>query len=85
MTVFMAWTPAELTGDVSGPWREIRVAGPGVAFLDSDDTLSRVYHELKWSLPEGSSLLVVPLQEAPKAKGLAPGTQSWLRDRIGRV
>lgn len=83
MTVFLAWTEAELPADLVGPWSEVRVAAPGVAFLDSDDTLSRVYHELKWSLPEGSALLVVPLAQAPKAKGLSPGTQSWLRGRLG--
>ncbi len=83
MTLFLAWTGAELPADLVGPWREVRIAAPGVAFVDSDDTLSRVYHELKWSLPEGSPLLVVPLAQAPKAKGLAPGTQSWVRSRVG--
>ena len=83
MTVYLAWAAVEIPADLVGPWREIRVAAPGVAFLDSDDTLSRVYHELKWSLPEGTALLVVPLEQAPKAKGLAPGTQSWVRGRMG--
>ena len=83
MTVFMAWTETDVPADLIGPWSEVRVGAPGVAFLDSDDTLSRVYHELKWSLPEGSALLVVPLAQTPQAKGLAAGTQSWLRGRVG--
>ena len=49
--------------------------------VDSDDTLSRVYHELKWSLPDDSALVVAPIGGRPKLKGLAPGTTTWLRDR----
>jgi len=57
------------------------VAAAGLLLVDSDDSLSRVYHELKWSLPEGTSLLVAPVAGTPKLKGLAPGTQTWLRER----
>ena len=88
MTVFVAWTSADLreldpARDLVGPWREVVVAAPGLAFVDSDDTLSRVFHELKWSLPEGVALTVAPVAGLPKAKGLAPGTNSWLRARLG--
>lgn len=88
MTVFMAWTSANLSEvdpshDLAGPWREVVVAADGLAFVDSDDTLSRVYHALKWSLPEGVALCVTPAADLPKAKGLAPGTNSWLRARVG--
>lgn len=84
MTVFLAWTPSDVPRETPGPWRELWPAAPGLLFVDSDDTLSRVYHELKWSLPDGTALAVVPLEVAPKAKGLAPGTQTWLRERTGR-
>jgi hypothetical protein len=84
MTVFLAWIPADLPTETPGPWREIRPAAPGLFLVDSDDTLSRVYHELKWSLPDRTALAVVPLAALPKAKGLLPGTQSWLRARVGR-
>ncbi len=84
MTVFMAWAAAEIPADLPGPWRELRVAAPCLAFVDSEDGLSRVYHELKWSLPDGTALAVVPLEVPPKAKGLLPGTQAWLRERVGR-
>ena len=82
VTVFLAWTPATPPDDLPGPWEEVRRAAPGLLLVESGDTLSRVYHELKWSLPDDSPLLVVPLAERPKLKGLAPGTQTWLRDRL---
>jgi hypothetical protein len=50
--------------------------------VSSTETLSRVYHELKWALPEGASLFVTALAGRPKLKGLRPGTQAWLRDRL---
>ncbi len=50
--------------------------------VDSPETLSRVYHELKWSLPDGTALLVTPVIERPKLKGLPSGTTSWLRERL---
>jgi hypothetical protein len=80
VTVFLAWVAAEVPAGTPGPWRELRHAAPELVLVDSDDTLSRVYHELKWSLPAGTALAVVPLHELPKASGLAPGTQAWLRD-----
>jgi hypothetical protein len=82
VAVFMVWTDADLApSDLLGPWREVVVAAPGLGFVDSDETLSRVYHELKWSLPEGAALAVAPVAARPKAKGLAAGTATWLRQR----
>ena len=49
--------------------------------VDSDDTLSRVYHELKWSLASEAALLVAPVAATPKLRGVAPGTLRWLRQR----
>ena len=87
VTVYVAWTSADLhqldpSRDLAGPWREVIVAAAGLAFVDSDDTLSRVYHALKWSLPDRVAVVVAPLADLPKAKGLAPGTNSWLRKRL---
>lgn len=86
MTVYVAWTSADLEGtdghELAGPWRDVWIAASGVVLLDSDETLSRVYHELKWSLPEGVALIVTPAGGLPKLKGLAPGTTSWLRARL---
>lgn len=77
----MAWTSETVPADVLGPWHEVRVAAPGLVLIESDDTLSRVYHELKWSLSQDAALLVAPVAAMPKLKGVAPGTLSWLRSR----
>jgi hypothetical protein len=65
-----------------GPWREVVESAPGLLLIESDETLSRVYHEVKRLLPDGCALLVAPLRERPKARGLADGTVSWLRERL---
>ena len=88
MTVYVVWTSADLNEvhpaqDLAGPWREIVIAAGGLGFVDSDDTLSQVYHAVKWSLPDGAALCVAPAADLPKAKGLAPGTNRWLRERLG--
>ncbi len=85
MAVYVAWSGVDVPEDEPGPWREVRRAAPGLAFVDSDDTLSRVYHELGWSLPDGTALVVAPVSAAPKLRGLRPGTQTWLRARLPRA
>jgi hypothetical protein len=82
MAVFVVWTSRAVPSDLAGPWEEIRQAAPDLILVSSDESLSRVYHELKWALPDGASLFVAPLQARPKLKGLRPGTQTWLRDRL---
>jgi hypothetical protein len=82
VAVFLGWTAAPVPADLVGPWTELHVAAPGLVLIDSTDTLSRVYHELKWSLPADAALIVAPLAGVPKLKGLAPGTLSWLRARL---
>ncbi len=82
MPVFAVWSDADLTSaDLVGPWRDLVVAAPGLAFVESDESLSRVYHEVKWSLPDGAALAVAPVAGRPKIKGLAHGTTTWLRQR----
>ena len=82
MSVFLAWTPAGFPDGLRGPWLEIRSAAPDLAVVESDASLSVVYHELKWSLPDETPLLVAPLAERPKLKGLRAGTTSWFRERL---
>jgi hypothetical protein len=82
MTVYLAWTSAAVPSALAGPWEEVCRAAPDLLLVSSTEPLSRVYHELKWGLPEGASLLVTPLAGRPKFKGLRPGTQAWLRDRL---
>jgi hypothetical protein len=80
VTVYLAWT-SEPPADLDGPWREARPIAPGLFLLDSTETLSVVYHALKWSLPDGTSLIISPVPQTPKSRGMAPGTTSWLRRR----
>ena len=88
MAVFLAWSaggfPDEVVGVVPGPWREVRRATDTLVLVDSDETLSRVYHELKWALVDDTAALIVaPVADVPKLRGLLPGTQTWLRNRLG--
>ena len=86
--MYVVWTSADLheldpSRDLAGPWREVFIAARELAFVDSDGTLSSVYHAFKWSLPEDVPLAVAPVANQPKAKGLAPGSNTWLRARLG--
>lgn len=82
VTVYLAWTERAADPDLEGPWTELRPAAPGVLLIESDHSLSEVYHHLKWSLPEDVALLVAPTAARPKAKGLAPGSNGWLAERL---
>jgi hypothetical protein len=80
--LYLAW---EETGAVDatvvGPWDDAIVLRPGLLLLASEASRSEVYHALKHELPPGTALLVAPLADAPKMKGMAPGTSAWLRHR----
>ena len=80
MTAFLAWVE-QPPQDLDGPWVEARHIAPGLLALESPESLSVVYHALKWSLPDRSALIVVPVVETPKSRGMAPGTTRWLRER----
>lgn len=86
MAICLAWlgdpTAAGDVLDAPGPWREIRPAGPGLLLVETTETTSRVYHELKSLLPADCALLVAPLDRRPKARGVATGTVSWLRSKL---
>ena len=86
MTVCLVWlgdpAAAEHVLGEPGPWREVREVGPGLLLVDTFETLSRVYHEVKWLLPDECPLLVAPVERRPKARGVAAGTVSWLRARL---
>jgi len=80
LTVYLAWT-SDPPQDLEGPWHEVRLIAPGLLAVESTESLSAVYHALKWSLLHEASLIVVPLEQTPKSRGMAPGTTRWLRDR----
>ena len=74
--------PLPLLSPEMGRFADLRPVAGGGVLVESDDTLSRVYHELKWSLPDGSSLLVVEVA-ANKMKGQRAGVPTWVRGRLG--
>jgi hypothetical protein len=86
MAVCLVWLDEPAGVDVvmasPGPWREVVEAAPGLLMVETDETLSRVYHEIKWLLPDGAALLVAPVSERPKARGMTAGTVRWLRERL---
>lgn len=84
MTVYLAWTSEDVT-DLEGPWHEVRPVAPGLVAVDSSETLSAVYHAIKWSLSEEASLIVVPVHQTPKSRGMAAGITTWLRERTARA
>lgn len=86
MTVYLAWTSEDLAdlADLEGPWHEAMLIAPGLFAVDSTESLSAVYHAIKWSLPREASLIVVPVHQTPKSRGMAAGTTTWLRERTAR-
>lgn len=81
--LYLAYLAAEVPEDADGPWREVLPLAPGLAFVDSDQHRSAVYHGLKDALPRDTALLVAALDEVPKFKGMSPGALAWARSRIG--
>lgn len=63
--------------------------GDGVKLLDglymirSDLTRSKLYHRIKWQLDDDAALLVAPLADDPKFKGMEAGSLKWLRHGNG--
>ncbi len=45
-------------------------------------TQSRLYHEIKWRLPENAALFVGELAATPKMKGQASGSVAWAREAV---
>jgi hypothetical protein len=81
LVLWLAWVDDDLDEVPEGPWEDGFVLRPGLLLLRSDESRSVVYHAVKWSVPEGRSVLVAPLADEPKAKGVAPGLKAWLRRR----
>lgn len=78
MTLYLVWHSAkEADIDLSETSQEL---SDGLFLVRSERTLSRVYHAIKRQLPEGTALIVAPLSESPKFKGMAEGALKWVRD-----
>ncbi|MBA2410319.1 MAG: hypothetical protein H0V62_11340 [Gammaproteobacteria bacterium] len=57
-------------------------ADVGLWFVNSGDSLSRLYHALKRALKPTQTFLVAPLPERPKFKNLSAGSLAWIIARI---
>ncbi len=55
---------------------------PGMAVVVSALGRSKVYHGVKRQLSGDAPLLVAPLADAPKFKGLAEGATAWVRENF---
>ena len=53
---------------------------PGLYLTESGRSRSQLYHAIKWRFEPGR-LLVAPLADEPKFKGMRPGALAWLRAR----
>ena len=79
MPVYLVYLP--LTADIDA----IEVDGAMAALDDrlmlvrTGQTRSRLYHSLKRQMPGDAALLVAPLEDAPKFKGLRPGATTAAR------
>jgi hypothetical protein len=67
-----------------GPWLDAFALREGLTLIDSPDSRSAVYHGVKGLLPDGTALLVAPLSDDPKFKGMAEGAAAWLAERSRR-
>lgn len=70
-------------GDAATPLKPaefaaLRQLDDGLYLLRSGESRSRVYHAIKRAAQPGR-LLVAPLAEAPKFKGMHDGALKWLR------
>ncbi|OBX20560.1 hypothetical protein A9995_02290 [Erythrobacter sp. QSSC1-22B] len=58
----------------------------GLWLVRSALTRSKLYHRIKWQLPEGTALLCAPLEDEPegwpKFKGLSSGAGKWLKAEV---
>lgn len=83
--LYLAATDGHAVGDLDdGPWLDWFVLREGLTLIDSVESRSAVYHAVKRRIPEGTALLVAPLADDPKSKGMAPGAKAWLEGRPTR-
>ncbi|WP_422357857.1 hypothetical protein [Qipengyuania flava] len=68
--------PLDLHGDAHPP-------AEGLWLMGSNLTRSRLYHGIKWQLPDDTALACAPLAEEPeswpKFMGMGAGALAWLK------
>ena len=80
MTVFLAYfdcAGADIEGaETAAPTCRLR---DGLYLVQTDETRSKIYHRIKRHLAPDAGLLMAPLADAPKFKGMEPGALKWVR------
>lgn len=83
--LYLADTDGEaVDAAAEGPWLDAFVLRDGLTLIDSPHSRSEVYHAVKHLVPEGTALVVAPLADDPKFKGMASGARAWLDARETR-
>ncbi|MBA4000085.1 hypothetical protein [Brevundimonas sp.] len=66
-------------GDIIFPAKQVCRLADGLYIVVSALTRSRLYHRIKREAPPGAALLVAPLADAPKFKGMSRGALAFTR------
>ena len=82
MPTYLASTEADTTKQIRALFPDAHFLRPDLALIESDESQSSVYHDIKWALPKNASLFVARLDHQPKFKGLSPGSLTWVRERF---
>ncbi len=83
--LYLADTDGQVVGDLDeGPWLDVFALRDGLVLIDSVESRSEVYHAVKRRIPDGAALVVAPLADDPKFKGMAAGARAWLEGRPTR-
>ena len=75
---------ADLTEVDLDEFGEAFVLSPHLGLVLTDLTLSGLYHNVEWRLPNDSALFVAEVTGTPKMKGQAAGAVTWTREAVGR-
>lgn len=81
MPVYLISTETDAEKAIGALFDEFAPLRPGLALVESEESQSRVYHDIKWALPDGASLFVARLDHQPKFKGVREGALKWVRER----
>ncbi|MEH6664480.1 MAG: hypothetical protein V7678_06485 [Brevundimonas sp.] len=69
----------DASADIVFPASQVCRLADGLYLVVSALTRSRLYHRIKRQLPSDAALLVAPLADAPKFRGMAPGALAFTR------
>ena len=82
--LYLLWFDRAAAGEVALDLHgDAHPLAEGLWLVRSGLTRSKLYHRIKWQLPDGAALLLTPLADSregwPKFKGMEGGALAWLR------